>query len=75
MSLYQHLGDSDGQETTMRIIGGGEETPLSMVRPCEMKISSSGALDMNVSPYLTIGYLLMDEWKDLESSPMIGWLK
>ena len=37
---------------------GGEETPLSIVRPCGMEILPSGALGMNGSLYLTIDYIL-----------------
>ena len=49
------------------IMGGGEETPLSVVRPCEMEVPPSEALDMSGSLYLTIGYLLKIGCGDLES--------
>ena len=39
------------------VMDGGEETPLSAVRPCGMGIPPSEALGMSGSPYLTIGYL------------------
>ena len=54
---YLHSGTMvtrEGQGVT----GGGEETPLSAVRPCGMGVLPSGALDMSESPHLTIGYLL-----------------
>ena len=41
----------------MEVTSGGEETPLSMVRPCGIRISPNGALDMNESSYLAIGFL------------------
>ena len=52
---------SEGQEVT----GGGEETPLSAVKPCGMGVPPSEALDMSDSLHLTIGYLLkmdMETW-------------
>ena len=52
---------------------GGEETPLSAVRPCGMEVPPSEALDMSGSPHLTIGYLLRIGYGDLESQ--VGWLK
>ena len=55
------------------ITSGGEETPLSAVRPCGMGVPSSEALDMRRSPHLTIGYLLRIGCRDLESQA--GWLK
>ena len=50
-----------------RITGGGEETPLSAVRPCGMGVPPSEALDMSGSSYLTIGYLLRIGCGDLGS--------
>ena len=55
------------------VTSGGEETPLSVVRPCGMEVPPSKALDMSGSPYLTIGYLLRIGYGDLESQ--VGWLK
>ena len=55
------------------VTGGGEETPLSAVRPCGMGVPPSGALDMSESPHLTIGYLLRIGCGDLESQ--VGWLR
>ena len=55
------------------VSGGGEETPLSAVRPCGMRVPPSGALDMSGSPHLTIGYLLRIGYRDLESQ--VGWLR
>ena len=59
----------EGQEVT----GGGEEIPLSAVRPCGMEVPPSEALDMSRSPHLTIGYLLRIRYGDLESQ--VGWLR
>ena len=56
-----------------RVTGGGEETPLSAVRPCGMGIPPSEALDISGSPHLTIGYLLKIGCGDLESQ--VGWLR
>ena len=50
-----------------RVTGGGEETPLSVVRPYGMGVPPSEALDMSGSLYLTIGYLLRIGYEDLES--------
>ena len=55
------------------VTGGGEETPLSLVRPCGMGVPPSEALDMSGSPYLTIGYPLRIGCGDLESQA--GWLR
>ena len=51
--------------------GGGEEIPLSAVRPCGMGVPPNEALDMNGSPHLTIGYLLRIGCGDLESQ--VDW--
>ena len=45
----------------MEVTSGGEETSLNAIRPCRMEVLPSGALDMNESQYLIIGYLLRDE--------------
>ena len=45
----------------MAVTDSGEETLLSVFRPCRMEIPPNGALDMNGSPHLIIGYLLKDE--------------
>lgn len=45
----------------MEAIRGGEETQLNVVRPCELGIIPSEALDMSRSPHLSIGYLLRME--------------
>ena len=55
-----------------RDTGGGEETPLSAVRPCGMGVPPSEALDMSGSLYLTIVYLLRIGCGDLESQT--SWL-
>ena len=55
------------------ITGGGEEIPLSAVKPCGMGVPPSKALDMSGSPHLTIGYLLRIGYGDLESR--VGWLR
>ena len=55
------------------VTGGGEETPLSAVRPCGMGVPQSEALDMSGSPHLTIGYLLRIGCGDLESQ--VDWLR
>ena len=48
------------------ITGGGEEIPLSIVRPCGMEVPPSEALDMNGSLHLTVSYLLRIGCGDLE---------
>ena len=47
------------------IIGGGEEISLNVVRPCNMRLPPSRALDMKKNPHLIIGYLLKEEQKEL----------
>ena len=41
----------------MWVMGGGEETPPSAVRPRGKGVPPSMALDISGSPHLTIGYL------------------
>ena len=55
------------------VIGGGEEIPLSAVRPCGMGVPPSEALDMSGSPHLIFGYLLRIGCGDLESQ--VDWLR
>ena len=55
------------------VTSGGEETPLSEVRPCGMGVPPSEALNMSGSPYLTIGYLLRIGYGDFEFQ--VGWLR
>ena len=55
------------------VTGGGEETPLSAVRPCRIGVPPSEALDMSGSAHLTISYLLRIGCGDLESQ--VGWLR
>ena len=55
------------------VIGGGEETPVSVIRPCGMGVPPSEALDTSGSLHLTIGYLLRVECRDLEFQ--VGWLR
>ena len=50
----------------MEVMHGGGGMPLSEVRPCELDVILSKALDMYESPNLTISYLLRDEKGDLE---------
>ena len=56
-----------------RVTSGGDETPLSAVRPCGMGVPPSKALDMSGSLHLTIGYLLRIGYGDLEFQ--VGWLR
>ena len=54
------------------VMGSSEKTLLNVLRSCRMEVPSNGALDMNVSPHLTIGYLLRSKRKDLEFKSH-GW--
>ena len=38
-------------------MGGGEEIPLSVLRPCRIGVLPNELLDKNSSPHLTIDYL------------------
>ena len=51
----------------IRIMHGNDGILLSIVRPYEMDITPSLALEMCKSLHLIITYLLKGEWKDLES--------
>ena len=66
VALCQHRGDLGGHGAIMGVMHGGDETPLSAVRPCGMDVTPRKALDMYGSPHLTILYLLRGEQGDLE---------
>ena len=74
VALGQHRGDLDGHGAFIGIMHGGDETPLSAVRPCGMDVILRKALDMYGSPHLTTSYLLRGEQGDLEykSRALIG---
>ena len=61
--LYQHHGDLGSLRATIKVRGGGEETPLSAVRPCDMGVNE--ALDMSGILHLIIIYLLKSEHEGL----------
>ena len=50
----------------MKVIHGGSETSLSVVRLCGMGVTPKKALDMYRSRHLIIPYLLRGEQGDLE---------
>ena len=55
----------------MRVIYSGGGTPLSVVRACEIGVTSNMGLDMCGSPILTIFYLLKGKrGVDLESKSL-----
>ena len=66
VALRQHRGDLGGHGAIMEIMHGGDETSLSVVRPCGMGVTPKKALDMYGSPHLTILYLPRGEQGDLE---------
>ena len=66
VALDPHRDDLDGHGAIMGIMHGGSGTPLSVVRPCGMGITSKKALDMYGGLHLTIPYLLRGEQRDLE---------
>ena len=66
VALRQHRGDLGGHGAIMGVMHGGDETPLSAVRPCGMGVTLRKALDMYGSPHLSILYLLGGEQGDLE---------
>ena len=55
------------------VTGGGEETPLNVIRLCGMGVPPTKALDMSGSLYLSIGYLLRIGCGHLVSQ--VGWLR
>ena len=42
---------------------GGDDTLISAMRLCGMRVPPNGALDMNASLQLSINYLLKDEYR------------
>ena len=46
MSLCWHRGDLDGNKVIIGIMHGDGMAPLIVVRPCEISVISSVALDM-----------------------------
>ena len=44
VSLHQHRGDLKSQKVTIKVTGSSEETPLSMVRLCGLRIPPNRAL-------------------------------
>ena len=65
VSSHHHRNDLKGQRVTMKVIGGSEEIPLSVIRLYRMEVPAIGALDMNGSLHLTIGFLLKNEYGGL----------
>ena len=61
VSLLRHYGELEGLKNYHGVTGGGEDTSLSLVRLCKMRVPSNMALDMSQSPHLTINYLLKDK--------------
>ena len=66
VALSQHYGDLDGHGAITGVMHSDVGTLLSAIRPCEMGVTPSKALDMYGSPHLTILYVLKDEQGDLE---------
>ena len=62
VSSCQYYGNPRGQEATIGIMGGDEETPLSAIRPCQMEVLPNKVLNLSGSLYLIIGYLLKGEY-------------
>ena len=65
VSSFEHHSDLRDKRATMEVTSGGEETSWN-IRPCRMRVRPNGALNMNESHHLTIGYLLTVNMKDLE---------
>ena len=65
--FYYCCGNLDEHEITIGVMGDGGETPLSMIRSCQINVPPNGALNMNESPHLIIGYLLRGEYAELKS--------
>ena len=59
-------GNLDVLRIIMRIMYGGNRTPLSAISSCGMYVTPSMALVMHESPYLTILYLPMGALMNLE---------
>ena len=56
----------ESEGITTGFTGGGDETPLSGIRPYGMGVPSNEALDTSTSLHLTISYLLRIEYGDLK---------
>ena len=65
VSLYQNWGDLGDQRASMEIMGGSEETPVSLVRLYKMEVQPIGALDMSRNLHVIIGYVLRDKSRTL----------
>ena len=61
MSSNRYFGELGGQRATIEITGDEEETPLSIVKPCGMRVQSNGALNMNENLHLILNYLIRNE--------------
>ena len=53
-----YYGNLEGQEATIGIIDGGEETPFSAIRPYRLEVPLNEALNMSENLYQVISYLL-----------------
>ena len=58
MALRQHRGELSGHGAIMRVIHGGNGTPLSAIRLYRKGVTLRKALDMYGNLHLTIPYLL-----------------
>ena len=65
MSLHLHCVDPGGQRATIGVTVSGEETILSVIRPCKMEVLANTTLDMIESPQIVISYLLKGERRRL----------
>ena len=63
VSLRQQHGNLGGHGITMKVIGGGGETLLSVIRLCKMNIISTVVLNMSESLHQIIPYPLKSKWR------------
>ena len=64
---FQHGHDSRGPRGPHRVMDDDEEIPLNVVKPFDMGVPHTKALDISESSHLTTGYLLRDKLRNLES--------
>ena len=65
VSSCQYHGEMEGEETIRKITDGNEKTSLNAVWLCRMEVPPNGALDLNGSLHLIIGYLLKGDHEGL----------
>ena len=67
-ALDWQCGDLNGDGIIIGVIHGGSGTPLTVVRPCRIGVTTNMALNMYESLHLTNSYLLKDVKGNMENN-------